>query len=550
MCTTQKIKGRTTSDNELSLIGMMEAALMALSYHEETLNDQNVFPVPDGDTGTNMLKTLTGVLQHADNSDDDSASTVAKAMWQGALRNSSGNSGVILSQLFNGLSQSLSGKDFLDVKKFGMALQIANVKAYDAVSNPTEGTILTVLKYAENAAREENSFTASLSKVSEAALEAVADSPNQLPILREAGVVDAGGLGLWIIFEAIRLYVETSSPIMNLPDQVLARPEVHTTWKRSVSHLQLPGAFGFCTQFLLAAPKNNISFVRTEIAKIAESVVVTGDSSLLKIHAHIDQPETLINFGNTIGNVSDIDIQNMDTQFHDYSSMWNEIVLKRSRIDSPVISVLAIVEGKGLEQLFLDLGAGFMAGGDSYNPTVEEIFSAVSSCPTDNVVILPNNKNIIAAAREVHQLTTKNIEVVETRSIPEGICALMELDDTKNLIENILEMKKAIGEVQSAKIWQSKRDATINGINVSKGHFFSMSDGTLISASESIIDCLTSLLENSTECTELVTLYQGDLIKGDAASEIISSIEIKFPQIEFELINGGQPMCHFVVSME
>ncbi len=539
------------------LRSMFVAATELFEANIQSVNALNVFPVPDGDTGTNMYLTMQAVVEAAEGVQTNSAEDVSAAMARGALMGARGNSGVILSQFFKGLAVGLEGESDFGVTELADALQHAREHAYKAVEKPVEGTLLTVIDRVAAAARDQAVAGATVADmcgaICSAATDAVARTPAMLPVLREAGVVDAGGLGLAILLEGAWISSRGESVVA----ETIAPPEPIGVEgvTGSVSEVFLEATdedlYGYCTQFLVEGEGLDPDAIRSKMASMAQSTVVVGDSSMVKAHVHASDPGPVVSYAISLGTLSQVKIENMDAQHQEFA------VTRRQEAGgdtpgAPSVSVVAVAWGKGLERLFRSLGATeVMVAGNTMNPSVQEIVEAVDSAPSNEVVFLPNNRNIVPAARQAIQLTQKSLRVVHTTSIPQGIGSILTFNPDGALEDNLRDMEEALVSVRTGEVTTAQRPVSLNGVAVTKGQIIGLLEDSLEAAGDDVTSVLLELLAKA-EVSEddLVTLYWGDLLTEEEADAAMRAVVGAFPGAEVEIVEGGQPHYHFIVSIE
>jgi DAK2 domain fusion protein YloV len=542
------------------LISMFSAATAALRKHSEMVNRLNVYPVPDGDTGTNMLLTLERMLDTASQIKSQSASEIANAMWEGALRGSGGNSGVILAQLFKGMSTSFAGCDNVGPLQVAEALTEARDFAYSAVGNPVEGTMLTVMTEAASAARDSATNAGTVLEVFEAssiaASAAVENTPNLLARLREAGVVDAGGLGFWLVLEGIRLHLSGQNAALDaeLPDYVDVSDSA-TGLAQEFLHSTEDEEYGNCTQFTLESTSEGASLsldaIITSMNESASSVVVVGDSNLVKVHVHTETPKELLEYARTLGKVDQIRIQNMDEQRRDYAESWRRLAANADTAMQVPIAVVAVAWGEGLVRIFREHGATVLIAGDTMNPSVQEIADAVDAAPSDNVIFLPNNRDILPAAQQAVSISSKTLRVVPTSNIPEGISALLEFVQTRPLDENVEGMEETLSSVTCAEVCLSVRSVNLDGVDAAEGQVIGLLERKMVVSGDDATSVLLNLLGQAVAPdSELITLYWGGPMDNRQAELAAESVSNQFPDVDIELLPGGQPHYHFIISIE
>ena len=510
----------------------------------------NVFPVPDGDTGTNMLLTMRSSMEEAYRAPDRSASAIAQAVAKGALMGARGNSGVILSQIWRGLAQGLADKEsFTGSDLAGALLQAAKI-AYKGLSNPVEGTILTVVREASSAAQAKvasgsDDLISVMEATVSAAYESVANTPSLLPVLREAGVVDAGGQGLYTILEGALQYLRGE-----VEQTQFRKPQIIVT---DIYAAKLPGMvaaeevpYGYCTEFLLKGKELDPDKVRTKLGKKGQSLIVVGDESTVRVHIHTLDPGNIIHYATSLGTVHKVSMRNMDEQHQDYLEMQKE---KAPAVD---IATIAVVAGDGLSDVFRSLGVlAIVPGGQTMNPSTKELLQAVESVVSDKVIILPNNKNIVLTANQVQSLTTKSIGVVPTETIPQGVAALLAFDYEADFETNTQLMKEARTVVRSIEITRAIRSTQLGGLSIKKKQAVGFLDGDLVAVGDNITDVFNEVLArlNLSEA-EVITIYYGADTESAEAEQVSVSIREQHPQLQIDVIRGGQPHYNYIVSVE
>jgi len=521
----------------------LEASTAWLERHVELINALNVYPVPDGDTGTNMLLTMRAALEELNNSSAQSASAVAHTVSYGALMGARGNSGVILSQLFRGLAKSLDEKETFTALELAQAMKEASAMAYKGVIKPVEGTILTVAREAAEAAmaaaQERNDLLYVLERTVEEARQSVARTPSLLSVLAEAGVVDAGGQGLFVILEGALRFLQGRT--------VEAAPEAIAAVEFEVFEGE---EYGYDTQFIIQGENLNVEEIRKAIATMGDSVLVVGDSRTVKVHLHTDEPGTPLNYAARLGSLRDIVIENMQEQYERFM---------REQAQPPVVTeelgdigIVVVASGQGLARVFESLGASaIVPGGQTMNPSTQEILEAVESLPAEKVLVLPNNSNVIMAAQQAGALSRKEVVVVPTETIPQGVSAVLAFNYQADLETNAQMMERAAHDVQTAEITTATRDARINGIRVEEGKFIGLLDGELTASGETLEEVVWEMLRQmKAEEQEIITIYYGEGVASTEAERLADEIRASYPDQEVELVNGGQPHYHYILSVE
>jgi DAK2 domain fusion protein YloV len=559
------------------LLGAFRAAVDNLEAHVEEINGLNVYPVPDGDTGSNMLATVRAALDEAESVAGEPADRVAAAISFGALMGARGNSGVITSQIFRGMAEGLGGKKRFNGLDLAHALTEGARTAYGAVAKPVEGTILTVIREsaagAVETAERDNDIEAVLAATVAAADRAVAKTPSLLAILREAGVVDAGGQGLYRLFQGALLHLMGRTQVGAAKGRAPAGPKPSTL----VAHAD--EGFGYETMFLLRAtgPRPlDVDAIRDHLESIGESVLVAGDSRALKVHVHNERPDLVIGYGLSLGDLSRITVENLDNQARDVRETRaaeftgdappapTEQSIARPdavadagngtgpAVDLPALAVIAVASGDGLAAIFQDFGvASVVQGGQSANPSTGELLEAVEAVSAKEILLLPNNPNVVLAARQVAQMADRPVQVVPTRNAAEGFAALLALDPGMDAVSNVGPMIEAGRAIQSVVVTEAVRDATIGGTKVKRGQTIALGpDDGLIAANADREKCVLTAMTALAPGYELVTIFYGDgadLAETEAMARRIGTV---LPGIEVEVRHGGQPFYRYLISAE
>lgn len=537
------------------LLAMITAGAQVLESHVDVVNNLNVFPVQDGDTGVNMLLTLRDTLNEGRSAEGDTADVVAKAMWQGARMGAKGNGGSIVSQLFKGMSEAFDRKSVVSAGDFAAALQLARGHAYQAIGDPVEGTMLTVFTHAAEAAAQNTDAACSaddmLSATCQAAKDAVALTPTLLPRLREAGVVDSGGLGLWMILEGIRRHAACDDTAPDDLDMPLPEGVEGAGYGVSLEFLDMTDEeeYGNCTQFVIQGEALDIDRVRSEMSARGQSAVVIGDNELIKVHVHTETPDMLLDYARTLGRVSRVSVENMDEQRERLA--LNQRQNTGAQVQIIPIPVLVIVWGDGLEAIFREQGASVMKGGDTMNPSVREILDAVEKVPYESVIMLPNNSNILPAARQAAEASDKTLVIVPTTNIPQGISAILRFLPNISTSDNAVKMEKEMENVRTAEITRSARSVTLDGVTAEEGQLIGLMERRMVSAGKGLTDTALAILRSvDADDLDLITLYRGEPVTEDEADQVVSDLESTFPLIDFQHYYGGQPYYHFIISVE
>ena len=505
----------------------------------------NVYPVPDGDTGTNMLLTMRANLEDVKTRSSGPVSSFITAMDKGALMGARGNSGVILSQIFRGLARELSKEEVVGARALARALQSAADDAYAALSDPEEGTILSVIRDAATAAEKaaqnrDATATSVLAAATNASRASVMNTPNLLPVLKEAGVVDAGGHGLFTILEGALLYIKEQRD-GKMPEVLCRQKPLITSTSEFYPDEEY---YGFCTQFMIKGANLSTKKIRASLKDLGESLIVAGDPNLVRVHIHAHDTDSVIEQARLFGTVTDIDICSMDEQHQDY------LLVKRGT--SLETAVIAVVNGTGLVNAFADLGAAaIVPGGQTMNPSTTDILNTIERVSSNSIIILPNNKNVVTTAKLAQTLTEKHVSVIPTKTIPQGIAAMIEYMTEADYETNLRAMAENFNTVKSIEVTRSTRAARVNGLEIKPGQIIGLLDGKLKAVAEKPADVIFALLDMiNTENCRIITVYYGKDIKEAEADRITVKIAKAFPHVSAGAVNGGQPEYHYIISVE
>lgn len=540
----------TVMCNGRQLKQLLHAGTSWLERHAASINALNVFPVPDGDTGTNMLLTMRAALAELDSMADDSAASVAHAIAHGALMGARGNSGVILSQLLRGIASGLKDKKQFDGTDFAAALKEGSTIAYKGVIKPVEGTILTVGREAAEAAQEAvnngvRDFTPVMERVVTAARDSVARTPLLLSVLRDAGVVDAGGQGLYVILEGGLRYLK-GEPMD--ADEVIEPVPAAVASASAEGEMQ----WGYCTEFILQGQNLNLDEIRERIAGCGDSALVVGDGQTVKVHVHTHRPGEVIGFASSKGTLHDIKIDNMQDQHREYLVMGADSAAAQIDQKADGVAVVAVVSGPGLCDVFGSLGVRtIVPGGQTMNPSTQELLQAIESLKENDVVVLPNNGNVVLAAQKARELSQKNVVVVPSETVPQGISALLAFNYQADLEKNAAAMDQAMHSVETAEITRAIRSVKINGLEVEEGQIIGLLNGELTATGKSIEAVAEQILEQmKADEREIITAYYGEDMTESRAQELVEKLRERYPEQEWELIDGGQPHYYYIISAE
>ena len=534
------------------LMLLFEAGLIWLTTNQAYVNSLNVFPVPDGDTGTNMVLTMQAAFNEAYQLRSKNAGETAKAFAQGALMGARGNSGVILSQIWRGFSRALDHYETMGPDLLMRAMQEARNTAYKGVVKPVEGTILTVIKDMTSAAEEVVTTGASLSEMLLAIVEAgdvsVKNTPELLPVLKQAGVVDSGGTGLFYIFEGMVRLLQGQS--LDASGAIL-KPLAELDLANAMETVEEGQDYEVVIDF---APHQGFALEKyyEDLAEIGTSIQVGEGDGIYRMHIHTELAKRFepISYTETQGVVKKIMMENLQDQVSERQA--EEVELNLTSINPGEIAVVAVSPGKGLSSIFASLGvAAIVEGGQTMNPSVQELVAAFENLPTDKVIILPNNKNIILAAQNAAKVSVKQIGIIPTRNAPQGFAAMLRLNPEGSLEENEASMKEAIQEVHTGDITISTRSVEIDGVEVEKGEVIALYDGQLVSSAPTIEEAIQELLEKANmDEVERVTFFYGEDLNQTQANLLADAIRKDYPDVELEIHSGGQPHYQLIIAFE
>ncbi|MGH7685643.1 MAG: DAK2 domain-containing protein [Candidatus Dormibacteria bacterium] len=561
-------------DGEQALTGL-RAALAWLEANQQEINDLNVFPVPDGDTGSNMFLTMRSAVEEAQHAKHpESVDSVMAAAAHGSLMGARGNSGVILSQIFRGLAQGVSGRSHVDAAGVARAFREASTVAYRAVMKPTEGTILTVIREAAEAAEaavaDNDDIRAVLNRVVQEAHAAVERTTDQLAVLREAGVVDAGGFGLAVVIEGFARAVNDSQAPMTaspITTRRIIEPSVRVPGAAGdlAGIAQRYGAaaipesaegFGYCTEFLIEGEHLDVDAIRTDLAPLGESALVVGDPELIRVHIHTTDPAALIGVAAQRGRLSKLKVEDMTAQHHEVLERAGaaEAAAVAAVPDAPPkpVGVVAVAPASGFREIFESLGVdAVVAGGQTMNPSIEDLLYGVGAANAEAVIVLPNNANVILTAEQVNGLADgRDVAVVPTRNVPQGISALLVFDPSADIQTNCRHMLSAIDKVVAVEVTRAVRDSHSDGKEINAGDIIAVVDGHIAAVGGDYATVIEAAMRERADEPELVTLYRGDGVDDNEAEQLAAALRTSHPTTEFEIQRGGQEHYPFVLSLE
>lgn len=543
---------------------MVQAGATRLNKQAEYVNSLNVFPIPDGDTGTNMGMTIENGAKEVS---DRSASTVGEAAGifaKGLLMGARGNSGVITSQLFRGFSQSVKDKEELDGAALAAAFQSGVEVAYKAVMKPVEGTILTVSRGAAIGAKKKAESTNDAVEVMRAALEgaktALAKTPDMLPVLKEVGVVDSGGQGLVFIYEGF-LSALTGEFIAS--EEFQATPATMSEMINAEHHKSVAGhvatediKFGYCTEIMVAL-KQGPTYVkdfdydefRNYLNNLGDSLLVVNDDEIVKVHVHTEDPGLVMQEGLKYGSLVKVKVDNMRNQ---HEAQVEKEERQAKPVEEKEYAIIAVVAGDGLADIFKAQGVDYIiSGGQTMNPSTEDFVKAVEELNARNIIILPNNKNILMAAQSAAEVIDQPAAVVETKTIPQGLTSLLAFDESKSIEENYERMSASLGDVVSGSVTTAVRDTTIDGLEIHENDNLGMVDGKIVVSNPDMLETLEETFAHMLdEDSEIVTIYVGEDGSEELANELAQALAEKYEDVEVEIHQGGQPVYPYLFSVE
>lgn len=532
---------------------MIVGAATLLENHKEALNALNVFPVPDGDTGTNMSLTMISAAKEVMAANMADFKDVINALSVGSLKGARGNSGVILSQIWRGFSAvlgDLNGE--INATDIANAMQKGSECAYKAIMKPKEGTILTVVRSMADAAslyvKEKDNIIDLMQYILSEGESTLKKTPDMLPVLKEAGVVDAGGAGLIIIFRGFKKVLDgdkfDSVEPLDLEMDIKSSGAMDT----GLSDIE----FAYCTEFFIKnifkhIQQRDVDAFRQNLAKLGDCVLVVGDLNLIKVHVHTNDPGIVLQTALTLGELSKIKIDNMREQHR-------EIISDEETPPQNLkpMSIISVVSGDGLKEIFRDsLVDEFVEGGQTMNPSTQDILSAIGKAPSQNIIILPNNKNIILAAQQAAELSSKNVIVIPSKTLPQGISAALSYNCEEDFDTNVARMQKALSNVKTGQITVAVRDSGINGTKIKKGEWIGIGEDEILANGNEMQDVALRLLDRLVdEDTGVIAVYYGEGVEEDQAEKMIDAIDLKFEDCDIELHYGGQSVYNYLFAVE
>ena len=545
--------------NGLVLAKMIDLGSKNLAKNAEKINSLNVFPVPDGDTGTNMNLSMSSGAKETAANVVENIGELGKSFSKGLLMGARGNSGVILSQLFRGMSQHIAGKSEIDAKEFAAAIQNGVSIAYKAIIKPVEGTILTVAREAAEAGVKAAENTTSIIEVMDAiyleAQESLKRTPELLPILKEVGVVDSGGQGLVCVYQGFVAALK-SEEIEGLDTVETNVVDMQFEDDHDMDFMSPEDiVYGFCTEFTVRLDKDKKEFnedkFREDMSKFGDSLLVISDSEYVKIHVHTETPGEVFNYGQQYGELIKIKSDNMREQ---HREVLRKQEAKQASAPKEVKeqAMISISMGAGLSKVLKSMGVDYIVeGGQTMNPSTEDIMKAIKEVNAKNIYIFPNNKNIQLAAKQAAELAEENVFVIESKTAPQGLAAVMVFNSQLSPEENFANMQEVLSTVSTLEVTHAVRDTNIEGVEIKKDQFMGIKDGKIVVSDLSLNTVLEELLEKSLdEDKEIVTLYLGEDSTDEYTDFLEELLENKYPDVEVELIESGQPVYPYIIGVE
>ena len=534
---------------------MVVNASNRLLEESEYVNSLNVFPVPDGDTGTNMSATFKAAVKEIENLNSDSIEEASKKLAKGALMGARGNSGVILSQILRGISKGLEGKKEVNSVELAIALKEGSNSAYKAVMRPTEGTILSVIRAASEAAidTDEKDIVSFMEVVVNEAKVMLDKTPELLPALKKAKVVDSGGMGLYIILKGMydALKDDIKAEIKDIKPS-----EAKMQGAQGTEDIDIK--FGYCTEFIILSDASNANAFRDDIESMGDSMIVVGYEDVIKVHIHTNDPGAVLAKAVKLGELSKIKIDNMREEHREVLLTQEEYKLKDSKqeetveVESKKYAFVAVAMGEGITNIFKDLGVDYVIeGGQTMNPSTQDIVECISKLNAEHIFVLPNNKNIIMSANQAAEISDKDVRVIQTTTIPQGITCVTMFNSEAEVDENEEALKEAMEMVKTGSVTYAVRDTEMDGIEIKEGNMLGLIEGKIKKVGSSYIDVAEEVLnEMINDESELITIFYGADVTEEEANEFASKIEEKYEDLDVQCYRGSQPLYYFLMSVE
>ncbi|WP_283704660.1 DAK2 domain-containing protein [Clostridium perfringens] len=535
---------------------MMSNAANKLELQSEYVNSLNVFPVPDGDTGTNMSMTFRAAVKEIEGMDNKNIGEVSKKLAKGALMGARGNSGVILSQILRGISKGLEGKEEADASEFANALLEGSKSAYKAVMRPTEGTILTIVRTAGEVAiaLKEDNITELMREVCRESKIMLDKTPEMLPALKKAKVVDSGGMGLLIILQGMQEALENGLKVTTGTPQAVKSSAAKAQRSETMSEEDIK--FGYCTEFIILGDSNHAEEFKSKVINKGDSLVVVGYEDVIKVHIHTNNPGKVLEEAVKFGELSKIKIDNMREEHREMlEGMYEEAAETEESVaagEFKKYAFISVAMGEGMKNIFKDLGVDYVIeGGQTMNPSTQDMLEAIEKLNAEHIFILPNNKNIIMAANQAAEISDKDIRVIPTKTIPQGITCITMFNPEADVEENTEELKEAMEMVKTTSVTYAVRDTEVDGKEIKEGNILGLVEGKIKEVGEDPYKVAEDLIDSLVdEDSELITIFYGKDCEEEKVDALIEKLEGKYEDLDVQCYNGEQPLYYFIMSVE
>lgn len=535
---------------------MMSNAANKLELQSEYVNSLNVFPVPDGDTGTNMSMTFRAAVKEIEGMDNKNIGEVSKKLAKGALMGARGNSGVILSQILRGISKGLEGKEEADASEFANALLEGSKSAYKAVMRPTEGTILTIVRTAGEVAvaLKEDNITELMREVCKESKIMLDKTPEMLPALKKAKVVDSGGMGLLIILQGMQEALENGLKVTTGTPQAVKSSVAKAQRSETMSEEDIK--FGYCTEFIILGDSNHAEEFKSKVINKGDSLVVVGYEDVIKVHIHTNNPGKFLEEAVKFGELSKIKIDNMREEHREMlEGMYEEAAETEESVaagEFKKYAFISVAMGEGMKNIFKDLGVDYVIeGGQTMNPSTQDMLEAIEKLNAEHIFILPNNKNIIMAANQAAEISDKDIRVIPTKTIPQGITCITMFNPEADVEENTEELKEAMEMVKTTSVTYAVRDTEVDGKEIKEGNILGLVEGKIKEVGEDPYKVAEDLIDSLVdEDSELITIFYGKDCEEEKVDALIEKLEGKYEDLDVQCYKGEQPLYYFIMSVE
>lgn len=535
---------------------MMSNAANKLELQSEYVNSLNVFPVPDGDTGTNMSMTFRAAVKEIEGMDNKNIGEVSKKLAKGALMGARGNSGVILSQILRGISKGLEGKEEADASEFANALLEGSKSAYKAVMRPTEGTILTIVRTAGEVAvaLKEDNITELMREVCRESKIMLDKTPEMLPALKKAKVVDSGGMGLLIILQGMQEALENGLKVTTGTPQAVKSSVAKAQRSETMSEEDIK--FGYCTEFIILGDSNHAEEFKSKVINKGDSLVVVGYEDVIKVHIHTNNPGKVLEEAVKFGELSKIKIDNMREEHREMlEGMYEEAAETEESVaagEFKKYAFISVAMGEGMKNIFKDLGVDYVIeGGQTMNPSTQDMLEAIEKLNAEHIFILPNNKNIFMAANQAAEISDKDIRVIPTKTIPQGITCITMFNPEADVEENTEELKEAMEMVKTTSVTYAVRDTEVDGKEIKEGNILGLVEGKIKEVGEDPYKVAEDLIDSLVdEDSELITIFYGKDCEEEKVDALIEKLEGKYEDLDVQCYKGEQPLYYFIMSVE